>query len=340
MLNSGRCRVGWVPIAITTALFLGFMVLRAPLYKAYAGVGTNCHEITFSGHDLDVPVSVRPLQRPQREAVEVQCPTALQTWALNLRQAERKVYSQTLQDGVLEEIFKRIGTTNKYFVEFGFDADTFSASVGANTEYLYRDKGWKGLLLDGGHENPEINLQKAMISPHNIVSLFQEHNVPLEPDYVSIDLDSCDIWVFLELTKVYSPRVITIEYNQNFPPGSSFAWPPTCDQRWIDGDRVMGSSLGAIYSAAEDAGYTVVHVLEVTDAILVRNDIAACLKVLPRWVHEQRCTGKPLHSLISGVEKANTLVDYERLRQNGGNVDDARVTAMDLLQYVPLLQRN
>jgi hypothetical protein len=44
----------------------------------------------------------------------------------------------------------------------------------------------------------------------------------------------------------------------------------------------MGASLGAIYAAAKDAGYVVVHVVKVTDAFLVRADLAACLEVFPQ----------------------------------------------------------
>ena len=130
------------------------------------------------------------------------CPSGLEDWPLDLRHHERKVYSQTMQDGVLEEIFARLGTTNKYYVEFGFDASTYTEGVGANTQLL-SERGWKGLLMDGGHENAAINLQKNMITIDNIVPLFKEYGVPTQPDYVSVDVDSCDIWLFLELTKVY-----------------------------------------------------------------------------------------------------------------------------------------
>jgi SAM-dependent methyltransferase len=197
------------------------------------------------------------------------CPNGLEAWPLHLAAAERRVYSQTMQDGVLEEIFSRLGTTNKQFVEFGFDSDAYeSGGGGANTRLLHA-KGWRGLLLDGGHANPAINLHKATLSPENIVDLFAEHGVPDEPDYISIDLDSCDIWLFLALAKRYRPRVVTIEYNSNFPAGSTLAWPPDCSLGWEPfkaggHPRVMGSALGAVYLAAADAGYVVVHAVKVT----------------------------------------------------------------------------
>jgi hypothetical protein len=146
------------------------------------------------------------------------CAGPRQPWPLALFDHESHVHSQGDQDGVLAEIFSRLGTTNRFFAEFGFDADSFAGGVGANTQLLYA-QGWRGLLMDGGHENAAIGLHREMITPGNVVGLFAKYGVPLEPDYVSIDLDSTDLWVFLALTKVYRPRVMSIEYNMNFPAG-------------------------------------------------------------------------------------------------------------------------
>ena len=40
---------------------------------------------------------------------------------------------------------------------------------------IFREKGWnikESLLMDGGHENLEINLRKVMFWPDNILDLF------------------------------------------------------------------------------------------------------------------------------------------------------------------------
>jgi len=140
----------------------------------------------------------------------------------------------------------------------------------------------------------------------------------------------------LELTKKYRPRVMTMEYNRNFPAGSTFVWPPDCSIRWEE-DRVMGSSLGTIFEAAKDAGYTVVHVIPETDAFLVRNDLAECLEVLPRWAHESRVLGEPMHKISVNSKRAEILLDYEKFKATGGDVQAAKVRSMDLLTYAPML---
>ena len=52
-----------------------------------------------------------------------------------------KVFSQQDEDGIIEEIFKRIGTTNKKFLEFGVN------SKDNNTTFLLLN-GWTGIWLE------------------------------------------------------------------------------------------------------------------------------------------------------------------------------------------------
>ena len=99
--------------------------------------------------------------------------------------------SQGSQAHVLNEIFRIVGTTAKDYVEFGYNTNLLCAGSGANTCRLHQ-QGWKGLLLDGGHENTSINLHREMISSANIVHLFRKYRVRLEVDYVSEDMDSSE----------------------------------------------------------------------------------------------------------------------------------------------------
>ena len=55
---------------------------------------------------------------------------------------EWKSYSQNGEDGILGEIFRRIGTTGPYFVEFGVED-----GLECNTAFLARRKSWHGLPI-------------------------------------------------------------------------------------------------------------------------------------------------------------------------------------------------
>ena len=105
----------------------------------------------------------------------------LSPWQHGLALAERRINSQSLQDGVIASIFRTIGVGNRTFVEFGFNANSYGGpkDSGANTAHLYA-QGWRGLLMDGGHENPAINLRREMLGPHGILSLLRKHDVPRE----------------------------------------------------------------------------------------------------------------------------------------------------------------
>src|SRR5580704_7051947 len=58
-----------------------------------------------------------------------------------------KVYSQCDEDGIIQEIFRRIGNGNRTFVEFGVET-----GIECNTVKLLIE-GWRGLWLDGSETN-------------------------------------------------------------------------------------------------------------------------------------------------------------------------------------------
>ena len=58
-----------------------------------------------------------------------------------------KVWSQNDEDGIIQEIFNRIDTKNKYFVEIGV-----GDGLENNTLFLLV-KGWKGLWVEGSRKN-------------------------------------------------------------------------------------------------------------------------------------------------------------------------------------------
>lgn len=171
------------------------------------------------------------------------------------------IYSERDQDVKLVSLFDKahLGTTNKFFVEFGFTGIDNSMS-----ELLRQVHNWTGFRLDGGKREERImrawNLHQHFITPENIVSLFEQHGSPKEPDYVSIDIDSTDLWVFNNLTKVFRPRAMTVEYKSRTPFG-------------IEYESNQQSSMTSINLAAQKAGYTMVGVEANLDLFLVRKDL-------------------------------------------------------------------
>ena len=71
--------------------------------------------------------------------------TDLNSIEFDINLHENKIYSQNGEDGILEYIFSKIGTTNKFSVEFGV-----GNGFECNTINLLEKKGWKGLMMDYG----------------------------------------------------------------------------------------------------------------------------------------------------------------------------------------------
>jgi hypothetical protein len=192
------------------------------------------------------------------------------------------VFSQWYQDSVLDSLFNErwLGTTSKFFVEFGFSTPDWNpstrAGTGPNTQYLKFRKGWSGLLMDGHHENHAINLHRAFLTEQNLGTVFQEHGVPLNVDYVSIDIDSCDLQLFRALltNTPYRPKVVTVEYNREYTCAESRANKCTVDgERYVwRGDNLYGSSLLAVSRVADENGYTLVWVA-MHDAVFVKKSL-------------------------------------------------------------------
>lgn len=166
---------------------------------------------------------------------------------------ESTVHSQSGQDGTIASVFSAIGTTNRFYVEFGFNSGEWLGASGPNT-YLLHENGWTGLLLDGGHSNAAINLHKHWLTPDNIAGLFDRYNVPRDLDYLSVDMDSKDLWMLRELLLAgYRPRLVSIEYNANFRFDSCVT------QAWWAGHYTRSVSASAAARARANAGLVPSH---------------------------------------------------------------------------------
>lgn len=188
-----------------------------------------------------------------------------------MREYESKVFSQAGQDGVIEHIFQVIGTTNKYFVEFGA-GDGVDIS---NTANLRLNKGWTGLLMDSNTSAECV--QKEFITAENIQNLFKRYKVPVSFDYLSIDVDGNDFWIWKAIT-MYWPRLVSVEFNSNFSWEQSLTMPYDPNFKW-DGTKYFGASLAALTKESIRKGYYLVHIVGNLDAFFVRRDCVFGLKV-------------------------------------------------------------
>jgi hypothetical protein len=95
-------------------------------------------------------------------------------------------------------------------------------------------------------------------------------------DFVSIDIDSCDLYVFRALISntPYKPKVVTVEFNSNYHCGESKT--NRCkigdESYFFHRDTIFGASLLALARVANENGYTLAWATQ-TDAFFVRKSL-------------------------------------------------------------------
>jgi hypothetical protein len=199
-----------------------------------------------------------------------------------------KAYSQNEEDGVISEIFARIGTTNKTFIEFGVQD-----GLECNTHLLLH-MGWKGLWIDGSEEScraiqakfryviesGQLKAVNSFITRENINDIFTENGFSGEIDLLSIDIDGNDYHIFKVINAV-NPRVIIVEYNAKFPPSCLWIMPYDAKHVWDSSDK-HGASLKAFEELGTKKGYRLVGTeRNGVNAFFVREDLAKNLFASP-----------------------------------------------------------
>jgi hypothetical protein len=183
---------------------------------------------------------------------------------IDLAKYERTVYSQFGEDGVVEKIFEVIEPTHKYAVEFG-------ASDGVtdnNMRRLVLEDGWGGLQIEGNEkyarqlaenykDHPSVKTLQAWIYPGNIEIIFEENGVPRDFDYLVIDIDSNDYYVWRAI-RDFRPKVVQIEYNGAYPP-PQLAVVDFHPLNYWDGTDYHGASIQSYYELGKKKGYELVY---------------------------------------------------------------------------------
>lgn len=198
-----------------------------------------------------------------------------------------KVYSQNDEDGIIHEIFNRIGIESRTFVEFGVDT-----GIESNCHSLLL-QGWKGLWIEGRKTAYDqilrrfapairqgvLNVLNHYVTRDNIDEILGKYaGNPL--DLLSIDVDGND-WHIWNAVKTVKPRVVVIEYNGKFAPEINWKMAYNEDHVWDRSDR-CGASLKALEDLGREKGYQLVGTNMVgINAFFVREDLAKDLFSLP-----------------------------------------------------------
>jgi hypothetical protein len=168
------------------------------------------------------------------------------------------VYSQRGDDGIIREIFRRLGVDRGFFIEFG----AWDGIHLANTRLLF-ENGWGGMFIEGDAEKVKVLKERYRATPdviclHGFVypspgagrktldDFCDEHAIK-EIDFLSIDIDGLDLNIFESLRR--RPTVVAIE--------GGYAWHPQMTVRVPDevAAQNLQQPLEVVVQAVKQKGY-------------------------------------------------------------------------------------
>lgn len=169
---------------------------------------------------------------------------------------EHQTYSQNGEDGVIQEIFRRVDLSHGTFVEIG-TGDGYE-----NNTRLLLELGWKGVWVEGDEtscetarknlakfiDSGQLSIINSFVTPENVNRVLEEGDVPKDVDLLSLDIDmhTHHVWEKLEYLNA---KFAVVEYNGFFP--HSALW----QSKYIEGESWDGTiNMGASLEELTDIG--------------------------------------------------------------------------------------
>jgi hypothetical protein len=202
----------------------------------------------------------------------------------NLNRHEFQVFSQFGEDGMIAEVFRRIGTASKTFLEIGIGDGPQN-----NTAFLFL-QGWSGWWIDANGDairrcrdrfrgpitQKRLVIGEEFVKAESIRSVVDKLGVPAELDLFSLDIDRNTYYVWEALAHL-RPRLAVIEYNAAFPPELDWKVDYDPDLVW-NHTMYFGASLKAYELLGKRIGYSLVGCnLGGANAFFVRDDLCGDL---------------------------------------------------------------
>jgi hypothetical protein len=203
----------------------------------------------------------------------------------SLADVEFRVFSQWGEDGIIEWLAAHVPIADTRFVEFG--VESFRE---ANCRFLLMNRGWRGLVLDGGQDNIDaikahsmhwkydLTAVRAFITSQNIDSLLRESGFDGELGILSIDIDGNDYWVWKSITSV-NPAIVICECNPILGDTAAITVPydPAFTRFGAHHSGLyFGASISALRALAAQRGYEFIGTnSNGINAFFVRKDLAA-----------------------------------------------------------------
>lgn len=167
---------------------------------------------------------------------------------------------------LIDFLFAHFKVSKRYCVEFGANFD-------GPTKRLREEFDWNHLLMDRNPISHDEGIRKELVTAENINNLFAKYEVPSEYDFLCIDIDGNDYWVWKAIDEArFSSRVVCIEYNCHFSEQESCSLIYEQD-REFQKNKCYGASAAALYKLARQKGYSLICVAGFMNMYFVRDDL-------------------------------------------------------------------
>jgi hypothetical protein len=197
-----------------------------------------------------------------------------------LNRYEHQVYSQNGEDGIITEVFRRIGAQARTFIEIGV-----GDGLENNTTHLLL-QGWTGCWLEADQTavariggtfaaqltSGQLKAQRVLVTVENVARTLTDLNADPEPDLLSIDVDR-NTWFIWEALPHVKARVVVVEYNALYPAAENWKVDYQPQKTW-NGTARFGASLKAYEELGRKLGYALVGCeFFGANAFFVRSDL-------------------------------------------------------------------
>jgi hypothetical protein len=213
------------------------------------------------------------------------------------------VHSQNGEDGIISALLERLPTRDKWVVEFGaWDGVHLS-----NSRHFIADQGFSGVLIEGDPEKftelsalyaerqdvITLNQFVGMSAEDNLDDILRKTPIPHDFDYLSIDIDGNDYYVWQAFTQ-YRPKVVCIEYNPTIPSDVDFVQEPDLAVK-------HGASVKSLVALGAAKGYQLAAVT-LANAIFVAEEYYDLLEISDNSVHTLRTDTSWVTHVFSGYD--------------------------------------
>lgn len=246
------------------------------------------------------------------------------------------INSQGGEDGILAAMLDILPQPNRWCVEFGAS----DGRTGSTACTLIEGRGYSAVLIEGNSASFQklmalhgsnkrvfaFNEYIGLTAANSIETVLARTPIPIDFDFISIDIDGCDYHVW-ESMKTFRPRIVCIEFNHSIPTGVRFV-------QAADFNVNQGNSLSSFVDLGKKLGYELVCVTPI-NAIFVEKSLFPLYRIADNRPETLRLHHHAITWLFTGYDGKVFLAGDQTLPWHGVKIEAPQPLNPLLRKYPP-----